>query len=287
MPKNKRHDRKYTKTTANFSAQHRLINKRLIEDLIDLAKIGPGDTALDIGAGTGAITLPLANKAGIVLAIENDPVFAGKLANKIKEVQNIQIKQIDFLQFHLPKNRFTVVANIPYSITTPIFGKLLDQPAVPLQTAVLVVEKGAAKRFTAIPVADPRILAWRMWFDIRLVRTVPPNDFSPPPSVDSAVVTIRRKPNPAVPAHHHAKFQALASYGLRYPQLPFYAAMADVFTPPQIAKLVRAIGIARETPIGFLNERQWGELFLAMLRHVHPGRWPTRSKSFKRKNKKR
>jgi 23S rRNA (adenine-N6)-dimethyltransferase len=271
---------------SNFSAQHLLIHKRLVEQMIELAKITPRDTVLDIGAGTGAITLPLAAKAANVLAVENDPEYVRKLTSKLKEHANTRIKQIDFLQMQLPKDPFCVVANIPYSITTPIFAKLLGRPtAVMLQRAVLLIEKGAAKRFTAAPVTDPRILGWRMWYDIRLVRTVSPNHFSPPPRVDSAVVTVSRKNQPAVPPHHHERFFALAAYGLRDPRLPFDQSMAGVFTPPQLARLVKTLKIDRHRYVGCLNEQQWGELFLAMLQHVQPHLWPKRSMRKPQKNR--
>jgi 23S rRNA (adenine-N6)-dimethyltransferase len=257
-----------------FSAQHLLIHRKLIQEMIAWAEIGPADTVLDIGAGTGAITLPLAEKAGRVLAVENDPLLVSKLRGKLQEAANVTIKPLDILQMPLPKGPFKVVANIPYSITTPILGKLLDPPGTPLQRAVLLVEKGAARRFTSAPAADPRILAWRIRFELRLVRTVPPACFSPPPGVDSAALLISRRKRPLIPDGQFARFAAFAAHGLRNPALPLFAAFADVFTPPQIAKIARALGIARERPVGKLDEGQWGELFAAMLRHVEPYRWP-------------
>lgn len=261
--------------TPNFSGQHLLINKSLIKQLIDLANVQSSDLVLDIGAGQGAMTLPLAKKAAHVIAIEYDPAFVQKLMIKTKEENNIRIKQINFLQFDLPKKPFYVVSNIPYSITTPIFAKLLDYPEnVQLQRAVFLIEKGAAKRFTVNPITDPRILKWRMWFDIRLVRTVPPNHFSPPPRVDSAVLTVCRRKNPEVSAYHHRRFMALAKLGLRYPYASISAAFAEVFTPPQITKLVRTLGVQRTQPVCSLNEQQWGRLYLTMLQHVPSYRWP-------------
>ncbi|WP_334074489.1 MULTISPECIES: 23S ribosomal RNA methyltransferase Erm [Paenibacillus] len=280
MPRNnsRRHQE-----TSNFSGQHFLINKTLIKELVSLARIHPGDTVIDIGAGGGAITFSLAKKAGTVIAIENDPVSIQKLRSKMNEENNIKIKQIDVLRFELPRNPFCVVANIPFSITTPLFEKFLGDPSLQLQRAVFVIEKGAAKRFTAVPVTNPVILAWRMWYDIRLVRTVAPSNFSPPPSVDSAVVTVIRKKNSMVPQNLRGKFTAFASHGLRYPGLPFYEVMGRVFTPPQIAKLVKELRIDRNQPICSLNEEQWGRVFIAMTRHVEPYRWPKLLKKKKRR----
>lgn len=286
MSKNNKNHREKLKKPSNFSAQHLLISKRLIHDMIDLAQIRSTDTVLDIGAGTGALTFPLAEKAAHVLAIETDPAFVDKLFSKIKDGSNIRVKQSDFLEVPLPKSPFAVVANIPYSITTPIMAKLLDHPGVPLQRAVLLVEKGAAKRFTAVPIQDPRILSWRMHYDIRLVRTISPQHFAPPPKVDSVILTINRRKKPLI-ATQHQKFTALAAYGLRDSRLSLFVALAGVFTPPQITKLVRLLGVDRELPIGRLNEEQWGTVFHTMLQHVPSSRWPKPSTSSKGKSKKR
>jgi len=272
---------RYPRETSNFSGQHLLINKFLINELVNLARINRGDTVIDIGAGTGAITIPVAEKAGTVIAIENDPASIQKLKSKINGEYNVKIKQVDVLRYKLPESPFSVVANIPFSITTPIFEKFLGNPSL-LQRAVFIIEKGAAKRFTSVPITNPLILSWRMWYDIRLVRTVAASNFSPPPSVDSAVVTVIRKENALVPLNLRGKFAAFASQGLRYPHLPFYEAMGKVFTPPQIARLVRELRVDRNQPICSLNEQQWGMLFTAMTRHVEPYRWPKLLKKRKR-----
>lgn len=281
MSKNRPIHRDASKSSSNFSAQHLLVNKGLIQELIRLANIRPADTVLDIGAGTGAITLPLAEKAANVVAIENDSDFIGKLSQKTGDKTNINIWRADFLQTRLPDIPFSVVANIPYSITTPILKKLLDSPAGSLQRAALIVEKGAAKRFTSYPITDPRILKWRIWFDIRMVRTISPDHFSPRPRVDSAILTICRRASTTVPPKHHLRFMALAVHGLRFPQLPFFQALGEVFSPPQIMKLARSLGIDRNHPICQLTELQWSILFMAMLQHVQPDRWPRIPKKYK------
>ncbi|GIP06628.1 ribosomal RNA small subunit methyltransferase A [Paenibacillus lautus] len=287
MSKYHKTHREKLKKPSNFSAQHLLISKRLIHDMIDLARIRSTDTVLDIGAGTGALTFPLAEKAARVLAIEADPAFVDKLLGKMKDSSNIRVKQSDFLEIPLPRNPFAVVANIPYSITTPIMGKLLECPGLPLQRAVLLVEMGAAKRFTAVPIQDPRILSWRMQYDIRLVRTVSPRHFAPPPQVDSAILTIHRRKKPLIAASHQPKFTALAAYGLRDARLPLFAALSGVFTPPQMAKLVKVLRVDRELPVGRLNEEQWGTVFHTMLQHVPANRWPKLRKGAGNKSKKR
>ncbi|WP_234032848.1 23S ribosomal RNA methyltransferase Erm [Paenibacillus faecalis] len=274
MFKNKKNRGVKFAQSPNFSSQHLLIHKPLVQEMIRLAHINSNDTVMDIGAGTGAITLPLAEKSKKVLAVENDPVYAEKLARKTKDISNVQVRQSDFLQINLPREPFVIVSNIPFSITTPILDKLLSYPGVPLKCAVLIVEKGAAKRFTSVSVKDPRILKWRMWFDMKIVRTVSPEHFSPRPSVESAVLVIRKKKNPVLPPREHAKFMALAVHALRDPRLPISAALGNVFSSPQITKMTRALKLDRNAAICTLNEHQWGEVFLSMIQHVESHRWP-------------
>ncbi|WP_430522308.1 rRNA adenine N(6)-methyltransferase family protein [Paenibacillus brevis] len=280
MSKNKR------RCASNFPGRHLLINKSLIQELVQLAKLQGGDTVLDLGAGTGALAIPLAEKAGKVIAIENDPVSVEKLKFRAGEKANVIVKQLDLLQYQLPSSPFCIVANIPFSITTPIFEKFLGHSSF-LERAVLILEKGAAKRFTAFPVTNPQILAWRLWYDIRITRTVMPECFSPPPRVEAAVVTVNRRKNPAIPNGHRGKFKAFASHVLHDPQQPFFEAVRDIFTTPQIAKLAKALRIDRAQPICSLNVQQWEELYLAMLQHAASYRWPKARKGASKLSPKR
>lgn len=154
--RNKRLWRNY-KGGSNFPGQHLIHSLRLAQSLVEMAGVESNDLVLDIGAGKGALTLPLAQKAGRVLAIENDPQFVQKLRDKLDNKSHVTIIERDILQVNLPRKPFCVVASIPYSITTPILGKMMDQPATPLKKALLVIEKGAAKRFTANPTTNTRI----------------------------------------------------------------------------------------------------------------------------------
>lgn len=290
MSKNNRHCHHKSKNNPNnFSAQHRLINKRLVLDLLDLARIQRNETVLDLGAGTGAITFPLAERAANVIAIETDPEYVSKLRSRAEaeHMQNVRVVPADILQIQLPRREFVVVANIPYSITTAILGKLLDHPAVPLQRAVLLVELGAAKRFTGRLVRNPRMLGWRMGYEFQLVRSVAPSNFSPPPKVDSAILVLRRRKDPLVPPKHHARFMALAAHAFRYPELPLPEALSGVFTPPQTTRLLRQLGVDRGFPVSRLDEAGWGQLFSAMLKHVPPERWPRTPQPGSGKPKKR
>jgi 23S rRNA (adenine-N6)-dimethyltransferase len=273
MPKNRKSiPRNLSKQ--KHAGQHFLHNKRMIKEVISTAKIKSDETILEIGSGLGALTLPIAEKAGKVIAVENDLNLITKLKAKSNEINNIQIVAQNFLKISLPNKNFTVVANIPYAITTSILNKLLHSPMNNLNRAILIMEKGAAKRFSQKNQVNPTILKWKMWFEFELGKTIPPNCFSPPPRIESVIFIIKRRNQPLVSEKYHKAFFALASYGLKYPNLSLQEAFKSVFTAPQITRLVRSLKINRYDSVSMLNEHQWAFLFQTMQQYVPAHRWP-------------
>ena len=260
------------KPQINFSGQHLMHNKKQIKEVINQVNIGNTDTVLELGAGKGALTSILNQRARKVLAVEYDSKFVEVL--KQKNLQNTKIIHQDILKIHLPKEKFIVVSNIPFSITTPIMKMLLNNPSNGFQSGVLVMEKGAAKRFTSKFVKDSYVVAWRMYFDIRYIKEISRKNFSPPPKVDAAMITIKRKAKPIVPIKDYLNFWGLADYVLKEPRLSIDFALRGVFTPTQINHLKRNLGIKQDFPVAFLSELQWGFIFETMVQHVPKFRWP-------------
>lgn len=119
----------------NLSGQHLLHNKGLIKDIVNIAHISESDLVLELGAGKGAITNVLSNRARKILAVEYDQKFIRKLQQL--EMKNTVIIQQDILKISLPREPFVVVSNIPYAITTPIMKMLLNKPSSGFQRGVL------------------------------------------------------------------------------------------------------------------------------------------------------
>lgn len=266
------HTKRIKRDFPNFSGQHLLNNKEVIKDIINIARISKGDLVLEFGAGKGAITNDLSKRARKVIAVEYDQKFIKKLDQL--ELKNTVIIKQDILKISLPREPFIVVSNIPYAITTPIMKKLLNNPLSNFQRGVLLMEKGAAKRFTSNYVKDPYVIAWRMWFDIRYVKGISRKNFSPPPKVDSAMVKINRKANPIVPYSDYLVFWGLVDYVLKNPQLSLDYALRGAFTVPQIKRLKRNLRLKNEIPVAELTEEQWGILYETMVKHVPKFRWP-------------
>lgn len=258
----------------NFSGQHLMHNKHLIHEIVNLANVNKNDVVLDLGAGKGALTTVLSQKVGKVFAVEYDPEFVEYLQNKFVQNPNVKIIHQDILKLRLPKEPFVVVSNIPYAITTPIMKMLLNNPSSRFQRGVIVMEKGAAKRFTAKTVKDPYVMAWRMWFDIRYVKDISRKNFSPPPQVDSALITIKRKIKPLVSYNQYLTFWGLVEYVLKNHRLPVDFALEAIFTAPQMKRLKKTLRIKSDHPVGSLSEQQWAIIFETMVKYVPKYRWP-------------
>lgn len=271
--------RKFAKQTSgidppNFLGQHFIHDKKLIRDIVAQAQIEPHETVLDLGAGKGALTFALAERAGKVIAVEYDARLVDRLRRKTRSFPNVKIIQDDILNIKLPGEKFVVVSNIPYAITTPVLKKLLNNPSSGFQRGLLVMEKGAAKRFTSKFVKDSYVALWRIYFNLRYIRTISACHFSPPPRVESALLKIERRAVPVIRPKACFAFWALADQVLKEPRAPIDEALRGVFTRPQITRLRRHLGIGPDFAVGFLSAKHWGMIFDAMQRHVPKEKWP-------------
>ncbi|MFN2744005.1 MULTISPECIES: 23S ribosomal RNA methyltransferase Erm [Bacillus] len=258
----------------NFSGQHLMYNKKLLNEIVDRANVSQHETVLELGAGKGALTTILSQRAGKVLAVEYDQKFVDILKRKTAQNANTKIIHQDIMKIHLPREKFVVVSNIPYAITTAIMKMLLNNPSNRFQRGIIVMEKGAARRFTSNSVKNFYVLVWKMWYDIRLVQVISKENFSPPPKVDSALVMITRKKEAVISHKDYMAFMGLAQYALKKPQAPLDLALRGIFTSPQMKHLKRNLNINSGTSIERLNEYQWGVVFKTMVQHVPRARWP-------------
>lgn len=262
------------KSGPNFTGQHLLHHPKTIKQLMETIRLQPTDTVLEIGAGKGNLTFSIAERVGKVIAVEIDTDFVSTLRAKSAGHPRIQILHGDIRHIRLPAAPFCVVANIPFSITTPILEKLLGVEGKAFQRAALIVEKGAARRFTQSVTLDARLLMWRMYFRFEMRMVIPRTHFAPPPRVDAAIVRIVRRERPLIPVKEGGRFAAFAAYVLRDPGLMAGYAFRGIFTPAQLKVTLKQAGVDREQAIASLCLEQWAALFLAMLQHVAPYRWP-------------
>lgn len=186
--------------------QNFIFDPKLLDGLVALAGIQPGDHVLEIGAGRGDLTLALARAGARIITYEIDSRLEPVLQDRLREIPHITLLMEDAMQADLAsvmgEEAFHVVANLPYYLTSPLLTKLLRLNA-PVISINVMVQKEAAQRVVARPgTAEYGPLAvWAQYkTEPRCARQVPAGAFTPPPKVDSVFLTMpfRKKPPAAV-----------------------------------------------------------------------------------------
>ncbi len=174
--------------------QHILKNPLVAAAIVEKAGIQASDTVLEIGPGTGNLTVKLLEKAKLVIVVEKDPRMAAELVKRVQgtsEQKKLHVILGDVMQVDLPY--FDVcVSNTPYQISSPLTFKLLAHRP-PFRAAVLMFQREFALRLVARPNSA---LYCRLSVNAQLlsriahIMKVSRNSFRPPPQVESSVVRV-------------------------------------------------------------------------------------------------
>jgi 23S rRNA (adenine-N6)-dimethyltransferase len=243
------------------SSQHFLRSARLASAVVDDACVEARDLVVDIGAGRGQLTMPLAQCVREVRAIEIDPVLVERLRKRFRAYRNVTIVEGDALRRQLPYEPFRVVANIPFGSTGALLRRLLDDASVPLVRADLIVEWGVARKRTCHWPSTMVNVSRGAMYEFLLTRRLPARCFEPAPSVDAAVLSIRRRPAPLVPPAEYQAFRAFVSSGFR---AGLRHTAAHHLRRRDFARLAHELGFAPTAAARELDLHQWVELHRAV-----------------------
>lgn len=174
--------------------QHILTDPRVLKSIVDKAGVRETDTVLEIGPGTGNLTLELLQAARRVIAVEIDPRMIEAVHKRIQGTemaQRLELVRGDILRTELPS--FDIcVANIPYKISSPLIFKLLSNRPK-FRNATLMLQKEFGRRLVAKP-GDSLFNRLAVNVDLlagaKLLMDVSKRHFTPCPKVDSSVVRI-------------------------------------------------------------------------------------------------
>jgi 16S rRNA (adenine1518-N6/adenine1519-N6)-dimethyltransferase len=174
--------------------QNYLVDGNVLAKIVESAELSKKDTVLEIGAGIGTLTIPLAENAGKVIAVEQDTKIVSILIKRLKElhITNVDVINGDATKIELP-NFNKVVSNLPYKISSPITFKILEYN---FEFAVLMYQLEFAQRMVAEP-GDSNYsrLSVMMHFyaNASMLFNVSKNVFLPKPKVSSAVIKLTPK----------------------------------------------------------------------------------------------
>lgn len=207
--------------------QNFLIDRNVLHKIILAAEIGPDSYVLEVGPGLGTLTREAAMVASKVVAVEADLALIPVMEETLIDCPNIEIVPADFLKLDLPEflstrfgdNRCTVVANLPYYITSPLIATLIAAKQH-IDKMIIMVQQEVANRLIAAPGSnDYSSLSIFVQYhcEVKLEAKVRHTVFYPPPEVDSAVVKLIVRAEPAVSVKDEAVFFSIvkASFGQR------------------------------------------------------------------------
>jgi 23S rRNA (adenine-N6)-dimethyltransferase len=189
------------------------LDPAIAEQIVESASFAAGELVIEIGAGSGALTLALARRALRVVAVEADALWAERLSRRVHGNRGITVLATDFLSLVLPRERFRVIGSLPFGRTTDILRRLLDDPAAPLARADVVVQWEVALKRAAMPPTTLLSTRWAPWWEIELARRIPASSFRPVPSVDAGLLRITRRDPPLLPAAMARAYGAFVERG--------------------------------------------------------------------------
>ena len=178
--------------------QHFLVDRQVAEKIVGAADVSDQDTVLEIGPGHGALTELLVARAHKVIAVEIDRRLGVRLKARFASNPNFVLLEADILQVDLralvqslPCPHLRIVANLPYSITSPVLFKLLDYNDV-VDRAILTMQREVAERLVAEPGPNYSFLSLAVQLQSvpRRLFHIAPDAFRPKPKVQSSVLSL-------------------------------------------------------------------------------------------------
>ena len=247
--------------------------------IVAAADLSPEDVVVEVGAGVGTLTRPLAEHAGRVIALELDDGLVAILRDQVANLNNVQVLHGDVLQFsasQFPHRGYKVVGNLPYYITSAVLRHFLEKVPRP-RLMVVTVQREVAERIVAGP-GKMSLLAVSVQFygQPRIVARLPAGAFYPPPQVDSAVVRIDVGEQPTIVLENGIDeaifFRVVrAGFSQRRKTLRNSLSAGLGFSPACVEEALEQAGVDPRRRAETLSLKEWGgvvQTFGARLAHT-------------------
>ncbi len=241
-------------------SQNFLRSIAVVKRLVDISELSERDTVVEVGPGAGIITHELASRAAEVLAYEKDPKFAKRIQREFANHPQVSCINADFREVKPPTTPFSVVANLPFGITTDIVRWCLD--ARTLNSATLITQEEFAKKHTGMYGTWSR-LAITNWptVEFSFRGRIDRQSFDPPPSVDAAILSLRRRAEPLVSHRSLDDYREMVEIGFTGVGGSLVASLRRHVPRRSLDRAGRAAALDTDTPVGLVRPEQWITLY--------------------------
>ena len=264
------HDFKFKKKFG----QNFLTDANILKKIIDAAELSKDVSVIEVGPGIGALTEYLARSAGKVVAYEIDNTLIPILEEVMAPYNNVKIINEDILKADVnamisqemtKSAEIAVVANLPYYITTPILMGLIEA-RLPIDRYIVMMQVEVARRLSARPSTkdyNALSIAVQYYCDVQIAVNVPRDVFIPAPNVDSAVIVLRRKPEPPVKVKDEMFFMELVHASFKQRRKTLLNNLSAYFQPltkEEISALLEEINIVPSVRGEALSIEEFGKI---------------------------
>ena len=248
--------------------QHFLVDGRVLSRIVAAAELAPDDVVLEVGPGSGTLTRRLLQHVARVVAVEMDPDLTASLSERLGHPPNLiaiqaDARTVDLIPLVGEGTPYKVVANLPYYAANPIVRRFLESSPKP-SLMVVMVQQEVAQSMVAGP-GDMSILsvAVQYYAAPRLICTVPPSAFRPPPKVRSAVVRLEPRSRPAVEVDDEAAFFALVRAGFAAPRKQLRNSLSQGLSVPsaEVGQLLQSVGLDGRRRPETLSVEEWAQVY--------------------------
>ena len=252
-------DRKRRALSQNF------LRTPAVHRYLSLLDVDAEALVLEVGAGDGAITDKLAPKCRELRANEIDPYHAHKLKERVRRHGNVRVLALDFLATRPPMEPFTVVGNVPFSITSKVVEWCIDAPTLTAATIITQFEY-AKKRAGSYGRWSLRTVQTWPWLSWELRGRISRQDFRPVPRVDAGVLHIGRRDRPLIPQRNRKAYIEMVSLGFSGIGGSLYRSLIRLYPANRVAAAFEGAGVASELVVAYVNPEQWVNIFRSMHR---------------------
>lgn len=215
---------------------------------------------LEVGAGGGALTAPLARRATDLVAYEIDERLVARLRERFAAQAHVRVRHADFLAVRPPRTPFAVAGNVPFSRTADVVDWCLRADA--LTRAVLLTQLEYARKRTGDYGSWTRrtVLTWPH-FEWRLLGQVPRGAFRPAPRVDAGVLRIERRATPLLTPAESPAYERLVTLGFSGVGGSLRASLRRAHPRRRVDAALREAGIRPGALVGEAAPEQWLRLW--------------------------